>query len=74
MPSETFEITLRGSAGPGTRAAFADLRVEVRGGRTILRGCLVDQAALHGVLERARRLGLELLEVRLVEPPDEPPV
>jgi signal recognition particle subunit SEC65 len=64
-----YEITLRGSAGPGTVTAFSDLDVEVRGGRTVLRGWLVDQAALHGILERARRLGLELLEVRRVEQP-----
>jgi hypothetical protein len=65
-----YEITLRGGAGPGTVTAFSDLDVEVRGGRTVLRGWLADQAALHGILERARRLGLELLEVRRVEPPD----
>jgi len=64
-----YEITLRGSAGPGTVTAFSDLDVEVRGGRTVLRGWLADQAALHGILERARRLGLELLEVRRVELP-----
>ena len=66
-----YEITLRGSAGPGTATAFSDLDVEVRGGRTVLRGCLTDQAALHGILERARRLGLELLEVRQVDVPNE---
>jgi hypothetical protein len=66
-----YEITLRGSAGPGTATAFSDLDVDVRGGCTVLRGCVADQAALHGILERARRLGLELLEVRQVEKPDD---
>src|SRR5262245_49892532 len=32
--------------------------------RTVLRGPLPDQAALFGILAWARRLGLELLEVR----------
>jgi hypothetical protein len=32
--------------------------------RTVLRGWLPDQAALFGILARARLLGLELLEVR----------
>jgi hypothetical protein len=66
-----YEITLRGSAGPGTATAFSDLDVDVRGGCTVLRGYVTDQAALHGILERARRLGLELLEVRQVETPDD---
>jgi hypothetical protein len=32
--------------------------------RTVLRGRLPDQAALLGILATARRLGLELIEVR----------
>jgi hypothetical protein len=33
-------------------------------GTTILRGPLVDEAALHGVLSKVRDLALPLLEVR----------
>jgi hypothetical protein len=36
--------------------------------RTVLHGRLPDQAALLGVLARARLLGLELLEVRRRQP------
>jgi hypothetical protein len=32
--------------------------------RTVLRGWVLDQAALFGILARARLLGLEVLEVR----------
>ena len=45
-------------------AALEGLEVAVDPVRTVLRGCLPDQAALHGVLARARLLGLELVEVR----------
>lgn len=37
-------------------------------GNTMLYGPIVDQAALYGVLNRMRDLGLVLLEVRLIEP------
>jgi hypothetical protein len=37
-------------------------------GTTVLRGPVVDQAALHGVLARVRDLGLPLLSVTQVEP------
>lgn len=36
---------------------------------TILRGDIVDQAQLHGVLERVQLLGMELIEVRQVPAP-----
>lgn len=38
-------------------------------GTTVLRGPVGDQAALHGVIEKVRDLGLTLLEVTH-EPPD----
>jgi len=41
-----------------------ELNVAIVPARTVLRGWLPDQAALLGVLARARLLGLELLEVR----------
>lgn len=40
---------------------------------TTLRGPIVDQAALHGVLIRVRDLSLTLLSVNQVAPGDTPP-
>ena len=40
------------------------LTVEVLPVETVLRGEIVDQAALHGMLDQVQALGLELIEVR----------
>jgi hypothetical protein len=61
-----YEIRVRSHLGETMRRAFPDLRAETRGGDTILRGALLDQSALHGVLARIEALGLELLEVRRI--------
>ena len=47
-----------------TAAAEEGLEMVVDPVRTVLRGRLPDQAALLGVLARARLLGLEVVEVR----------
>ena len=62
MPAR-YEIRL--GARPGARCAdlYGDLDVQIDGAVLVLRGEL-DQAALHGVLERARYLRLDLLDVR----------
>jgi hypothetical protein len=41
------------------------------GGVSVLRGHVVDQAALHGLLARLRDIGLPLISVARVEPEEE---
>ena len=41
-----------------------NVRATIQPVGTILRGTVVDQAALHGVINRLQGLGLELVEVR----------
>lgn len=45
-------------------------------GTTLIHGPVADQAALHGVLQKLRDLGLPLVSVTQAEPdqPDGPPV
>ena len=45
-------------------------------GTTVLRGPVVDQAALHGLLERLRDLGITLLSLTRIAPGEaiEPPI
>jgi hypothetical protein len=64
--SQTFELKLRGEPGPVMRAAFPEFVLQPDHGRTVLRGEFVDQAALHGVIERINSLGLELVALDLI--------
>jgi hypothetical protein len=63
MNTTPYEITVRGRLGDTLTGAFPGLAVAPAGANTVLRGS-IDQAALHGVLERIESLGLELLDVR----------
>jgi hypothetical protein len=67
MTIRTYEITFAGQAVPAVVDAFDDFEVTVDKTTTTVRAELVDQAALHGAIDRVRALGLELLEVRAVE-------
>jgi hypothetical protein len=59
-----YEIRVRGHLGAAMLRAFPALAARTRGGDTLLRGCLADQAAVYGVIARLEGLGLELLELR----------
>jgi hypothetical protein len=67
-----YEIRLTGHLDTHWAAWFDGLTVTHDGdGTTVLSGSLVDQAALHGVLQRVRDLGLPLVSVTRIEP-DQP--
>ena len=70
----TYEIRIAGRVDEATLASFAGLAVRLRGDDTIVTGQF-DQAALHGILEMIRSLGLDLLEARRVDaaPPRDDP-
>jgi hypothetical protein len=59
-----YEIRVRGHLGAATLRAFPALSARTRGGDTLLRGRLQDQAAVYGVIARLEGLGLELVELR----------
>lgn len=64
MPREVYELRVR---GPVTQEVLDELGAIDLGEEpplTILRVGATDQPGLHGLLERLRRLGLDLLEVR----------
>jgi hypothetical protein len=68
MKPTNYQITVRGRVGPALVDAFDGMTVSAAGADTLLHGQVLDQAALHGVLERIESLGLELLDVRRVDP------
>ena len=72
-----YEIRIRGRlsgepkslttlSGDEVTHAFEDFTAAVKPAETVMRGDLRDQAELHGILERIRALGLELIEVRRI--------
>ena len=62
-----YELVVRGRLGVRVVRALEGLEVTASGpDETRLRGWIHDQAALHGVIERIRDLGLELTEVHRV--------
>ena len=65
--SDIYELVLRGEPGPVLRAAFPEFELRPEHGMTLIHGEFVDQAALHGVIERINSLGLELVDLHLVE-------
>jgi hypothetical protein len=68
-----YEIRLAGHLEQRWAAWFDGLTLVHRGdGTTVLQGPVVDQSALHGLLQKVRDLGLPLVSVARVEtvPPD----
>ncbi len=66
-PSVQYEIRLRGNLPPDWSRWFDNMTMTYdKEGNTVLSGPIVDQAALHSLLDKAQDLGLALLEVRRV--------
>ncbi len=67
-----YEIHVEGHLGEGWSSRFDGLTVEAqfnRDGRpiTVLKGIIADQAALHGLVNKIRDLGLTLLLVKRLD-------
>ena len=64
MTGLDYEIRVTGLVPADVLEEIEGVRVAIQPVGTVLRGTVVDQAALHGVINRLQGLGLELLEVR----------
>ena len=70
-----YEIRLKGHLDSRWAGWFDGLDVAHESdGTTIISGLVADQAALHGLLQRVRDIGLPLISVTRIEPdqPDTP--
>jgi hypothetical protein len=63
MRTHSYRITILGGLGEIGREAFGDFRIERNGINTVL-AAEMDQAALHGALNRIMALAIELIELR----------
>ena len=63
-----YEIRIRGHLDPRWASWFDDLTVSNEDdGTTVIRGYVVDQSALHGLLHKVRDIGLPLISVVRVD-------
>ena len=58
-----YRLIVRGELDPRYAYLFEPLRIERSGGTTVMEGTVVDQAQLHGFIERIEELGLEIVSV-----------
>jgi hypothetical protein len=62
-----YRIVVSGRLGDQLLDAFDGLEIEPRPGRTLVTGSFVDQAQLHGLLDRLRDLGIRLISVNPID-------
>ena len=66
-----YRIRVEGHLEQRWSAWFDDLTVTRESdGTTCLSGAVTDQAELHGLLMRIRDLGITLISVEVIDPPD----
>ena len=64
-----YEICIKGHLSPRWTTRFNGMTLTARAdGTTMIEGPIVDQAALHGLLNRLGDLGLPLLSITQVDP------
>jgi hypothetical protein len=67
--TQQYEIRVRGHLGARWSAWFDGLSLTNEGdGITVIRGPVVDQAALHGVLHKLRDVGIPLVSLKQLQP------
>ena len=73
MSPQVYELRVRGTVPASVLDEIGAYDMGEEPPLTILRTAPTDQAGLHGLLQRMRSLGLDLIEVRATPVPDELP-
>jgi hypothetical protein len=63
-----YTIRIKGRLGATGLSAFPTMVSQLKGGATVLTGLLEDRSAVFGVIAQIEALGLELLEIRRIQP------
>ena len=63
-----YTIRIEGRLGPTALSAFPSMVSELKGGETVLTGLLEDRSSVFGIVGQIEALGLELLELRQIQP------
>ena len=63
-PGRRYRLVLRGELGEPFGFLFEGMRMDRVAGTTVLTGRVIDQAHLHGLLQRTQELGLELISIQ----------
>ncbi len=67
-----YRLVLRGELGEPFAFLFQGMQLDRVAGTTVLTGRVIDQAHLHGLIQRTQELGLELISIGSAEEgPDE---
>jgi hypothetical protein len=61
--SSTYQLVVRGDLDPRCVYLFDGIQMRHAADLTIMTGRIIDQAQLHGFIDRVEELGLELLSV-----------
>jgi hypothetical protein len=59
-----YQLVLRGELGEPFGFLFEGMQMDRVGGTTVLSGRVIDQAHLHGLIQRTQELGLELISIQ----------
>ena len=61
-----YEIRVKGKLGDMWSEWFDDFEIDVENDKTLLSGYVADQAALHGLINKIRDVGLTLLSIQQI--------